>query len=112
MGFTSCCNIPAKVPNSTSSELSDMMCRDWQGQRLEYDKALTKHGCQCESERSGGGSGNAQTANSNAPSSGRGQDVSTHGDSSSQSQQLSSAKHSMTGVTRLVVFGVAAAVGL
>merc|ERR1712061_506041 len=64
------------------------------------------------------GSQNAQTANSNAPSSGRGQDVSTHGDSTSQSQQyaqngqLSSAKHSMTGVTRLVVFGVAATLGL
>merc|ERR1712187_733514 len=61
---------------------------------------------------------NTPTANSNAPSSGHGQDVSTHGDSSSQSQQyaqngqLSSAKHSMTGVTRLVVLGVAATLGL
>merc|ERR1712061_219082 len=57
------------------------------------------------------GSGNAQTANSNAPSSGGGQDMSIHGDSGSQSPQLSSAKHSMTGVTHLVVVGVPAAVG-
>merc|ERR1712151_1299134 len=64
------------------------------------------------------GSGNAQTANSNAESSERGQEMRTRGGSDGQSQQyahngqLSSAEHSMAGVSRFVVFGVAAAVGL